>query len=251
MGSRSYSSMSSRLMLPGFPPGVKWLIISNVVCFLLFTLGGNALHSQMVLLSLIPDWVIGRFPFFVWQLVTYLFLHSDPWHLIWNMLALWMFGATLEQDWGTRRFLKFYFLCGIAAGLCDATVSYWIGHHTRTVGSSGAIYGLLAAYGVLYAEQQIIFIVFPIRAKYLVLLFAALELWWALRSNYGNSGVSNLAHLGGMAFGYLYVRRSIPLPTGLIAGAQDGYRQWKLQRAKRKFQVYMKRHGNGPGPRVN
>src|SRR5207248_1124880 len=121
--------------------------------------------------------------------------------------------------------------------------------HTPTIGASGAVLGVMVAFGVLYPEQPVLIaFLFPIKAKYLVMIFAAIEVLVLLR--YGpNTGVSTVAHVGGMAFGYLYLTRRIPLVR--IPDIGGAYRQWKLQRAKRKFQVYMRKHGGGGGPWVN
>jgi len=230
--------------IPPVTKGAKWLIIVNSALFVLQYAGGGPVQRYLLPLYLTPDTVVHNFA--VWQLVTYMFFHGGVWHLIFNMLALWMFGSPLEQDWGTRRFLKFYFLAGIVAGLCDvglhAVLRSW---NTNTIGASGAIYGLLAAFGTLYPEVMVIFLIFPMKAKHMVLIFAAAEFVMTLGPD---TGVSSIAHLGGMAFGYLYLKRSlprIPLPDW-----QGAYRQWRMGRAKKKFQVYMRNRG-GRGPWVN
>lgn len=228
-------------------PGVKWLLIINSVIFILYYLGGAAVQGPAnVLLALYAEAAVRNF--MVWQLFTYMFLHGGIMHLLFNMLALWMFGSPLEQDWGTRRFLKYYFLCGIAAGVCVLAVNMAIGEWgTRTIGSSGAIFGLLVAFGVLYPNQTVLMsFLFPIKAKYMVMIYAAIEL---LITFGPNNGISTIAHLGGMAFGYLYLKSRLPR-LGL-ADARSAYNQWRLQRAKRKFQVYMRKHGKGGGPWVN
>jgi len=234
-----------------FPAGVKWLLISNVAVFLLDwvndRLGGALFGNALVLLALAPRAVVFHLAF--WQLFTYLFLHGGIGHLLFNMLALWMFGTMLESDWGTRRFLKYYFLCGVGAGLCDVTVNALLGQWgTRTIGASGAIYGLLLAFGVLYPNQTVLMnFLFPIKAKYMVMIYGAIALFSAFGQN---SGVSNIAHLGGMLFGYVYLKARWRPAFGL-AEARSAYNQWKLQRAKRRFQVYMRKHGKGGGPWVN
>jgi membrane associated rhomboid family serine protease len=227
---------------------VKWLLISNTAMFLLVYLGGARFGADFLLLALAPRAVVYHFAF--WQLFTYLFLHGGISHLLFNMLSLWMFGSMLEQDWGTRRFLKYYFLCGVGAGLCDVVVNAALGNWgTRTIGASGAIYGLLLAFGVLYPNQTVLMnFLFPIKAKYLVMIYGAI----ALLSAFGtNSGVSNIAHLGGMLFGYMYLKVKWPRFNLGMAQVNQAYKQWKLQRAKRKFQVYMKKQRRGGGPWVN
>jgi len=228
----------------GFPSGVKWLIISNTAVFVaMFLLARDELTVRTIFdwLALSPHNVVRNFR--IWQLGTYLFLHGGLWHLLFNMLTLWMFGATLERDWGTRRFLKYYFLCGVGAGLCDLTVNALLGNwYSSTIGASGAIYGVLLAFGVLYPETQILFLfLFPIQAKYFVMIYGAMALLGSLNVN---SGVSNVAHLGGMIFGILYLK--VRFPKLDMYEIRRWYNQYKLQRAKKKFQVYMRKHDRGP-----
>lgn len=230
-------------------PGVKWLLISNTVAFLLYYLGGQAVQENAkAAFGLVPAGVLKNF--YLWQLVTYMFLHAGITHLLFNMLALWMFGSTLEQDWGTRRFLKYYFYCGIAAGVCVVAVNSALGGinwFIPTMGASGAIFGLLLAFGVMYPNQTVLMnFLFPIKAKYMVAIYAAIEL---LLTFGPNTGVSTVAHLGGMLFGYIYLKSR--LPRFGLAEARSAYSQWRLQRAKRKFQVYMRKHGKQGGPWVN
>lgn len=228
-------------------PGVKWLLISNTAVFLIYYLGGATVrHHATVLLALWADAAVRNL--MIWQLFTYMFLHAGITHLLFNMLALWMFGTMLEQDWGTRRFLKYYFLCGIAAGVCVLAANVLVGDWgTPTIGASGAIFGLLVAFGVMYPNQTVLMsFLFPIKAKYMVAIYAAIEL---LLTFGPNTGVSTVAHLGGMLFGYLYLKSR--LPTLRLAGVRSAYNQWRVQRAKRKFQVYMRKHGRGGGPWVN
>jgi len=248
----SYFSFSSSY----FPSGVKWLLISNCSIFVLTFL----LARDEFLLARIFDW-FALSPYHVlhglriWQLATYLFLHGGLWHLLINMFTLWMFGITLEKDWGTRRFLKYYFLCGIGAGVCDVVVNALLGRASMappfgvsTIGASGAIYGLLLAFGVLYPDVTILFaFLFPIKAKYFVMIYGAIELLSAMGSQ--NSGVSNIAHLGGMLFGLLYLKAR--LPSFSMYDVRGWYRNYKMQRAKKKFQVYMRKHNSGRGPWTN
>ena len=228
-------------------PGVKWLLISNTAMFLLTFLGGPAVRRNVtVLFGLSAEAAVHNL--MIWQLFTYMFIHAGITHVLFNMLALWMFGSMLEQDWGTRRFLKYYFLCGIAAGVCVLAVNSAIGDWgTPTIGASGAIFGLLLAFGVMYPNQTVLMnFLFPIKAKYMVIIYAAIEL---LLTFGPNTGVSTVAHLGGMVFGYVYLKGRWPRVG--FADARSAYNQWRLQRAKRKFQVYMRKHGKGGGPWVN
>src|SRR5260370_3216827 len=123
MSFRSRSRATGVFYVPGFPKGVKWLLISNVAIFIVdFFLGRAQLDGPLSVLPLVPVQVVKQF--FIWQLATYLFLHGGFGHIIWNMLALWMFGADLESDWGTRKFLRFYFYCVIVAGICFVVANY-------------------------------------------------------------------------------------------------------------------------------
>jgi membrane associated rhomboid family serine protease len=230
-----------------FPTGIKWLLISNTAVFLVWYLGGAGVRESMrVWLALTVTMAVRGL--YVWELFTYMFVHGGIWHLLFNMFALWMFGTQLERDWGTRRFLKYYFYCGIAAGVCVLIVNLLLHDEgTATLGASGAILGVLVAYGVCYPNQTVLMnFLFPIKAKYMVMIYAAIE----LLSTFGpNTGVSTVAHLGGMAFGYLYLKGRLPrLGMPDVAGA---YRQWKLERAKKKFQVYIRKHGGRSGPWMN
>jgi membrane associated rhomboid family serine protease len=176
-----------------------------------------------------------------------MFLHGGIWHLILNMLTLWMFGVQLEQDWGTQRFLKYYFICGVGAGICILLVNGAVGAYTTpTLGASGAIMGLLMAFGVLYPNQRILMdFLFPIKAKYLVMIYVVVELW----ASFGpNTGISSVAHLGGMLVGYVYLKagRSFHVPD-----FQSAFQEWKQRRARKKFQVYLRKHNRGNGPWVN
>jgi membrane associated rhomboid family serine protease len=226
------------------PNGIKWLLISNTAVFLISTLSGPGFQSNVMTLFALYAEAWRSFPPYVWQIFTYMFLHGGPWHLIFNMLALWMFGKQIEQDWGTRPFLKYYFLCGMAAGVCVLLVNAAMGKWTLlTIGASGGIFGVLLAFGVLYPDQTVLMsFLFPIKAKYFVMIYAAVELYVTVTST--PSGVSTIAHLGGMAFGWVYLKTR--RPKWKLPDWGGAYRQWKMQRAKKKFQVYMRKHGNGP-----
>ena len=235
--------------VPGLPRGIKWLVIVNVAVFLLQWFSqGTALASVFGYLALTPAQVVTRF--YIWQLATYMFLHGGIWHILWNMLALWMFGSDVEQTWGTDRFLKFYFFCGIGAGICVVVLNYMFGNpRVATLGSSGAIYGILLVCAMLWPDRVILFsFLIPIKMKYFVMIIGGIAF---LNSFNVNSGVSDVAHLGGMAFGYLFLK--MPRVKGFDPGAAIGhaYKDWKLARAKKKFQVYLKKQGSDRGPWVN
>jgi len=222
---------------------VRGLIIANSAVFLLMWLFGSteAVRTFATWFSLFPVDVVKRF--FVWQLVTYLFLHGGFMHILFNMLSLWFFGKDLEDIWGTRRFLQFYFFCGIGAGLFVVLGNYLFGNPLiPTIGASGAIYGVLLVAAVLWPDRTIIFIIFPIKLKYFVMILGAIA-FFGIRDL--NSGVSDIAHLSGMGFGYVFLRSSKLRKFDAVGPIRDSYKAWKLARAKRKFQVYLKKQ-QGP-----
>ncbi|MBN8729469.1 MAG: rhomboid family intramembrane serine protease [Acidobacteria bacterium] len=231
------------------PPGVKWLLISNTVLFVLYFFAARTgLGSAFYHFGLVPRAVTHLLA--VWQLGTYMFLH-DPFgvtHILLNMLMLWMFGTTLENTWGTKRFLQYYSVCGVGAALCVVVLATLFGNaESRTIGASGAIFGLLLAFGVLFPDAQMLFMfIFPLKAKYCVMIYGAIEFLFTLGST--GDGVSHVAHLGGMAFGYFYLRSNVFKfrRWDLTGFFRARYREWKLQRAKKKFQVYLRKHGSGP-----
>lgn len=178
-------------------PVVKNLLIINLIVFLatmvLERYGYNNITSMLALNSV----ATGRFRF--WQLFTYMFMHANWSHIIFNMFALWMFGYVLENYWGSRRFLVYYLVCGIGAGLCNLLVPGW----GLTVGASGAVYGILLAFGMLFPEERIyLYFLMPIKAKWFVIGYAAIELFEGL---FVADGVAHFAHLGGMLFGLLLI----------------------------------------------
>ncbi len=224
------------------PRGIKWLLIANIGVFLLqWITGGSDFGNYFnYYLALIPAEVFRHAA--VWQLFTYMFLHGGISHILWNMLSLWMFGSMLEQAWGTREFLKLYFFSGIGAGVCIALLSLIFGGtRAATIGASGAIFGVMLVCAMLWPNQTVLFnFLFPIKLKYMVMIIGAIAFLGAWNPN---SGVSNIGHLGGMLFGYIFVK----MPKMRISGfdpvrpVRDSYKAWKLARAKKKFQVYLKK----------
>jgi membrane associated rhomboid family serine protease len=214
-------------------PGVKWIIIANVVMFF-----ATLVYRPIIeYLGLSPELVLERQ--WIWQTVTYLFLHGSPVHILFNMLGIWMFGVELERryDWGTRGFLKYYAITGIGAGLTVIVVGLLPFAATAptysaiTIGASGALFGLLVAYAYYYPDRPILlFLLFPIPAKYFVMIVGAM----AFLSAPGNQ-VSEAAHLGGLVVGYLYLRGG---RGGFSAELKYRYLKWKMNRLRRKFDVY-------------
>ncbi len=243
------------LSLPPFTKAVKWLVLINAGSLLLITLlkvvNGRAGGLAEAALSLVPMLVLRGW---VFQLVTYSFLHAGFWHLVGNMFGLWMFGSQFEVEWGRKKFLEFYFFCVIGAALTTIAVSYtgWGGvtPDTPTVGASGGVLGILMAYALIHGDNEIMLFPIPIRirAKYFVAGLALLTLLGALAaaSRHGES-VAYSAHLGGLLFGFLYVkfvpRRGLTLGASEhYFGLRNSYYRWKRRRAARKFEVYMSKH---------
>lgn len=181
-------------------PVVRFLILTNVAIFLLqeFFLGERFFAFAF---GLVPQLVLSKG--WIWQLVTYMFLHHGFWHIFFNMFALWMFGSTLERVWGAKGFLRYYFLTGVGGGLCYLLFN--MNSVIPTVGASGAIYGLLVAYAVLFPDSIIyLWFFIPVKAKWFALGFGVIEFVASFRP--GDS-IAHLAHLGGMVIGYVYLKR--------------------------------------------
>jgi len=250
--------MSSRSMTLSFPPFTRWvkrlIIICAAVYFLQIVFDRVAPQIEGYIeayLGLVPAAVL-RYGM-VWQLVTYSFLQSTHSlsHLLLNMLTLWMFGSQEEQDWGSRKFLEFYFFCVIGAALVTVAVAYTglpgVSPLVPTIGASGGIYGLLIAFGMLYGDREVFLFPFPfsIKAKYLVGIIIFIVVIATFQPSQG--GVANFAHLGGLLFGFLYIRL-VPARGLLFAGSEkyfgvrNGYYRWRRRRAARKFEVYMSKH---------
>ncbi len=200
-----------------FPPVLKALLITNVaVWFILdfflgpFTLRGVPIFA--ILAEYLALWPIGP-NFYPWQLITYMFMHGGFWHVFFNMLWLWMFGMELEHVWGSRKFLLFYLTCGLGAGVANLVVTTLLGQAAPTVGASGAIMGVLIAFGMLFPERPIyLYFLLPIRAKYFVALVMGFDLFYGVTGT--TDGVAHFAHLGGAAIGFLFIladRNLIPV----------------------------------------
>ncbi|MGE4131193.1 MAG: rhomboid family intramembrane serine protease [Bdellovibrionales bacterium] len=197
-------------------PMAKYLIIANVGIWvgLVVILQNLVLKNSIIydIFALVPYKVITEF--WIWQLFTYMFLHSSGvFHVLFNMLVLWWFGSELEGRWGGRFFLTYYMVCGVGAGaiyLIGSVIYYLTTGATMSVaaplvGASGATYGLLLAYGILFGEREIYFMMlFPMKAKFFVMIIGLVELITMLDSGMGSS-TANLAHLGGIAVGFVYL----------------------------------------------
>jgi membrane associated rhomboid family serine protease len=191
-----------------FPPVIKALMISNVVIWFIFsyflqfiTLRGVRVFA--ILGDYLALWPLGT-DFWPWQLVTYMFMHGGFWHLAFNMLALWMFGMELENLWGSRKFLLFYLVCGVGAGIANLLVAPLVGQAAPTVGASGAVFGVLIAFGMLFPNRPIyIYFLLPIKAKYFVAAYIGLELFYGVTGT--TDGIAHFAHLGGAIVGFLFL----------------------------------------------
>jgi membrane associated rhomboid family serine protease len=228
-------------------PAVRALIIANVSLFVATLFTGRWLID---LFGLTPvDVFTARR---VWQPVTYLFLHSPSGftHILFNMLAVWMFGVDLERRWGTAFFLKFYFTTGVGAAASVLALSLvplpWTAPlwQATTIGASGAVYGLLMAWALLFPHRQILFMfIFPLPARVFVLIIGGIALLSAIAASGGP--VANLAHLGGLVIGWLYLKG----PTDLRLTWRYHLTRWRMERMRRRFDVH--RGGKDDGPWVH
>jgi membrane associated rhomboid family serine protease len=205
-------------------PAVKFLLIVNTAVFFLQLFLPN---QFLDFFGLVPALVWDDF--YLWQLFTYQFLHGGLLHLLFNMLALWMFGCDLERRWGSPFFLRYYFVSVIGGGVLNALILP--GQVVPSIGASAGIYGILLAYGLIYPNQIVYFyFLFPIKMKHFVWIIGAIALYSSIAS--GQSGIAHLAHLGGMVFGYLYLRGGNPWDRFKLYLDQR-----RLARLKRRFQV--------------
>jgi len=215
------------------PIVTKNLLIVNVVAFLITYILGEDASGSYRLNELLGLHFFMASDFQVYQLITYMFMHGGFEHIIFNMFALWMFGCVVERVWGARKFLFYYIACGVGAGLFQELAQFvqfyliaseqlpsfgigdiWMVAHNSssvlnawtTVGASGAIYGILLAFGMIFPEERIFIfpLPVPIKAKFFVIGYAAIELFSAMMTS--GDGVAHVAHLGGMVFGFFMIR---------------------------------------------
>lgn len=183
------------------PPVTRNLLIINIVVFVLQNL------AWQVFLFYGALWPLGSGAFEPWQLLTSAFMHGGVQHILFNMLALYMFGGPIEQLFGGRKFTLYYLVCALTASLLQLAVLRYFqpGEFFPTLGASGAIFGLLLAFGMMYPKEKVFFMLLPIpiQARWFVLLYAAAELFLGVSGLL--PGVAHFAHLGGMLGGYLLI----------------------------------------------
>lgn len=194
-----------------FPPVIKNLLIINAVVFILQVLGERIALSSGYTVSLLLTKYFALIPFghefwsfYPWQLITYQFMHGSFSHILFNMFSLWMFGIEIENYWGSKKFLYFYLLSGVVAGFCHMIISPLLGGSAApTIGASGAVYGVLAAFALLFPNRLIFLYFFiPIKAKYLVTFLIVMEF---MLIDSASSGIAHLAHLGGALTGLIFI----------------------------------------------
>jgi membrane associated rhomboid family serine protease len=238
-------------------PGVQWLVVVTFAVFFLQVLirvfAGPFAHQKMLLwFGLVPS---GVFPGLrIWQPFTYLFLHdpNDFLHVLFNMLMLWMFGRELELVWGKARFIRYYFLTGVGAGLIEVLVKAVPTFFGRapsdipTIGASGAIFGIFAACAILFPDRQVSIFFLPIRMsmRSFVLALAAMEFFLPLLLRSAGDNVSHICHLGGMLIGWLYLRRG-----SFLYGVRNTVTDWQYRRNRKRFEVYINKQKKEPPSR--
>ncbi|MDL2322924.1 rhomboid family intramembrane serine protease [Bacteroidales bacterium OttesenSCG-928-A17] len=193
------SNYQSNSFLSSIPIVTRNILIINFIIWIacyIFEFRGIYLANYLAL------YPIQTGLFRLHQLITFMFTQVDPWHMFFNMFAVYMFGRVLEQYWGAKRFLIYYMVCGIGSGLIQLLVCYLTGSPDGTIGASGAVFGILLAFGMLFPNVPlfIMFVPIPIKAKYFVIIYGVIELYLGF-SNRAGDNVAHFAHLGGMLFG--------------------------------------------------
>ena len=229
-------------------PAIRAIIAVNVALFVL----GWFVDPVKLWLGFVPEQVLteGR----IWQPFTYMFVHGGIFHILFNMLALWMFGVELERMWGTRYFVKFYFVAGVGAAAVQTLLSFLPiaaleqVYYTQTIGASGAVYGLLLGYARYFPDRPIyLYFVFPIPAKYFVMIIGAIALLSS--TGEGGSGVAHATHLGGLVAAYLYIKSGGR--THIVSEIKYRYLKWRINKMRRRFDVYSGGRANDVDRRVH
>lgn len=209
-------------------PAVKFLLILNVAVFVVQALLDNSLAYRLnFYFGLVPPLVLQNL--YIWQLFTYQFLHGGLFHLLFNMLAVWMFGCDLERRWGSNFFFRYFFVCVVGGGFLNTV--FLPTQPIPSIGASAGVYGILLAYGLIYPHRIVYFyFLFPIKMKHFVWIIGAIAFYNSFAS--GPSGIAHFAHLGGMVFGYLYLRGGNPWER-----LRDYFDRRRLNRLKRRFHI--------------
>jgi len=226
---------------PGWPPRptILALIVINVAVALIGAFSAGLQESLRGFFGLVPAKVIPQL--YLWQFVTYMFLHANLGHLLFNMFGLWMFGSEIESIWGRQVFLLYYFFCGLGGGLLHLATSW--GSIGALIGASGGVLGILLAYGLMFPDRKIlIWFILPIKAKYLVMIIGLFELMAASQQN--DDGIGHYAHLGGMLFGYFFLL-SGSRGAGAGLGLGNLAAAWRRWRMRSRLRVVKNEPGNG------
>lgn len=234
------------------PPLTKVTKVIVIICLVTYFVDFVLSHLGFLVHGLALNEILGLVPAFVkerlwlWQFVTYIFMHGHPLHLLLNMLILWYFGAEIEMRLGEWGFLRYFLICGIGAGVFNFGVNVLFNDVSRLshpiIGASGAIYGILAAYGILFGNRYfLVFFLFPMKAKYFVLVMAAMELIMGVEAS-ASDNVAHFAHLGGMFVGAIYIYLMYVRPRGSGKSSKRDYEREKL---KRQFTLIVNQ-GNSP-----
>jgi membrane associated rhomboid family serine protease len=192
----------------GLPKAVKYLLIANAAVFVftyIFPTITRIYFPFNSIFGLVPDYI--NHNLMIWQFFTYMYLHGGMMHIGFNMFALWMFGTELEYNWGSRDFFKFYTVCGIGGGVLVWLTSFTsLGNPSiATIGASGAIFGLLVAYGLMWPDRIILlFGIMPMKALHFVIIFGAIDLFYGVTGTGGD--IAYFAHIGGGVTGFIYLK---------------------------------------------
>lgn len=247
--SRHYSPVQYSLGPGPMTPGVKALLITNIAVYVLVFLAPRL----TIFLGLTPAAVFGSL--WVWQPLTYMFVHRDLMHILFNMLALWMIGIDLERTWGTTKLVKYCLVTGIGAGVTTLLVSLLPlalsgpVYYSVTIGFSGAVYGLLLAFALYFPNRPMMFfpIPIPVPAKYFVLILGAIAFFSSIGAS--SSGVAHATHLGGLLVGWIYL--SMNRPGGLSGEIKYRWTKLRMAQARKRFGVVPGRRPGGWNDRVH
>ena len=213
-----------------FTDAIKLLVSINFLVFLLQTISGQE-RILFQLFGMVPKNTWSQL--MVWQPFTYLFFHGGNWHVLINMFVLWMFGSELETVWGKKEFLKYYFITGIGSGL--VTIVFSLNSLIPVVGASGAVYGILLAYGLTFPNRYVyLYFLIPVKVKFFVIVIGGIAFFSSIGS--GSSGVSHLTHLSGMLIGLGYLKSNFQLDMvkNILVKQKDEIRHRIIKNKRRR-----------------